>query len=526
MRKLTYSIVLALFFVATFSVACDPREPIWQRPLATVGPLSVEGRLVFLNRTTGQVIALSPETGVLAHAVGERPRTMVAMPGGVGVIAGTGDAPLFDRIDLADGARDRVELPAPYDRIWVSPSGAHALLTFDPNAPQAPGAVPARNNNEVGVVELATGQVEQLLLQTESLAPREVVFSDDGALAAVLLDSAVALIDLVAEPAEIVTVPLRLGDGSLLGPRKGLFAPDGGHLYLRVDGSPDVLTLEIARGAGALGASVNFLFVPDAVALVDIARVEGWGDHVAALFWRTEGATLALLEASGDTSRGLEVQLSERAGKILDLGGGHLLACQAPVGRAGSSSRYVAAWSLETGRLDEDALLGTYLGEPRLGAGRVFFSHGPVAVDGQSADGAITVLRVEEDELRLRVRLSPVVLGGAGTLAAAPLPDGSLLTGVQAPRADSGAPPDLDGARGGEVAFLLPVSAEGQPGEGMVLDERVEQVGVTGDFAWALHPGEVGDVTLVPLADLQRNAARRYRAFLFTGLTGAEELAR
>ena len=110
-----------------------------------------------------------------------------------------------------------------------------------------------------------------------------------------------------------------------------------------VHGSPDVLSLEIFR-TGTLGAAVNFLFSPDAIALIDIARVEGHDDHVAALFWKPLGATLALLEATGDTSLGQQVDLAQHASRIFDLGGGHLLACQAPAGSSGTSSRYVAAF--------------------------------------------------------------------------------------------------------------------------------------------------------------------------------------
>lgn len=507
------------------TAACDPRASIWERSLEVEGPVVAGGQLVHLVRTTGQVVTLDPKRGVTAYPVGARARALTATPSGVAVIGGRGSAPVLDLVALPEGARRRIDLPAPYDRIWVAPGGARLLLTFDPSAPQAPGAVPARNMNEVGVVDLATGRVEQVLLRTESLAPREVIFDASGALAAVLLDAAVALVDLGSDPPEVVTIPLRLPGGVHLTPLKGLFAPDASRLYLRVEGSADVLALEISRGA-AFGATVNFLYWPDATALKDIALVEGYPDHVAALFERGEGGALALLEGSGDQARSFGTALSARPTRLYDLGEGHVLACAAPAATSGVYSRYVAVFGLERRRLDEDSLPGTTSSLPRVAGGRAIFDHGGVALGGGDSSAALTVLRAEEDALRLRVRLSPVVLGGQATLAGEAGPDGSILVAVRAGREDAGAPPDLDGSMAPDVAFLTVVDAEGQPGPALLLDEVVGSVGVTGDLVWARHPSPTGDVTVAPLSSFTRSAARRAVGLFFAGLSEAEEVAR
>jgi len=495
---------------------------MWERPFATLGPIAVAGQLVSLSRATAQVMVLDPSAGTVKnYPVAPRARSLTALDAGVLVIGGEGGHATLDRV-LLNGEQTRVDLPAPYDHIWINNVvGTKAILTFDPNAPQAPGGLPARNNNEIALLDLSSLEVTPVLLKTESLSPHEVIFSDEGSLAAVLFDSSVALIDLSASPVSQVTVPLRLADGSILSPLKGLFAPDASHFYLRVRGSSDLLSLELTR-APSLRATVNFLFLPDAQSLLDIARIEGYEAYIGALFRSSSGSAIALLEGSGDTSKTKFAQLGGLPTQILDLGEGHLLACGKASNNGSSASRYVAAWSIETGRLDEDALPGSFLGSPRSSGGKVFFAHGAVSIEGQTAAGAISVLRVEEDALRLRVHYSPVLLQGQALLPTRALSDGRLAVVVNVPRLDSGAPPDRFGALGGQVAYAFILGPSGESLMGLVLDDAAQSIESDERFIYVQH--NTGDITTTPLSDFQRSASHRYRAFSYNGLLDAEEI--
>jgi hypothetical protein len=514
---------LLLLALALLVAACGTRGDRWDDSLDPVGPVAAGVHLVWFVPTTGRVVAIDlAGEEVRSFPAGAVPRALAAVDGGVAVLGGTGHRPGLRRLALPSGDATSLAVPAAYDRIAVAPGGTKAVLYFDPAAPPAPGSPAARNFNEIAVVDFATGAVRAVSLDTESLAPRGVVFSPAGDLAAVVLDAAVALVDL-ADPAVHVRIPLKLAGGEELAPVEALFSPDAAFLYVRAAAARDVLAIEVRREAGELGGSVNFLFVPGADLVDDIVVPAGPGFErsVAAVFRSGATGIAALLDATGDASKGHLAPLSRRASGIEDLGGGRLLLYPATSASGANVPRAVAAWEPLTDRLDEDLLPGPSSRPPRFAPGAGFFFHDAVSLPGTGATPALTVVTVDDTGARLRVQLTSVGLAHEpGPSAVAP-DTGLLLLGVDVLRKDSGAARDEDGGDASELTGSLvavgPAGGAELPIGGIALDDPIVDLGLAGAYLWARHDTASGDVTVLPLADLRRSAARRYDGLFLAG---------
>lgn len=520
MRRVTLLILL-------FASACDEGDDLWTKPLSVVGPVPAAGQLVWLHRTAAILTVLDPTGGrsPAHHNVIELPRDMAPTSAGVVVVGGHGARPGLDLVSLPGGEVTRVAIPGAYDHVAVSPSGRFAVLFYDPSAPPAPGGPAARNNNEITVVDLQTLVVSRLSLATEALAPEEVLFSPDGEVAAILLDSAVALV-VLADPATRVQVPLKLPGGRVLRPAEALFAPAGDFLYVRSADADDVLALEVARGEGGIHSSINFLFFPGARGLKDIAVPAGPGfEHAVAALYSDASATHAvLLDAAGDASRTHFAQLARPATALADLGEGRLLIYSDPRNAPAVQTKAVAGWEPLVDRFDEDQLQGPVQAPPQIGMGGAFLPHALVS-SGFGTSAALTGITLQDDGTRLRVRLSPIVLGGPSTAAQMDGPTGTLFLSVTALRKDSGAAPILgsDDDFGGNIGALVAVKADSLAIGGVPLDHDVTALGRVGDHLYALHPGDLGDITFLPAGSLDRAAARRVVGFLAGGLLDRPE---
>lgn len=512
MRSLSMLVVLAV-------AACGGRDKDWTQTNVVLGPVVAAGHLVHVQANASVLTAIDPaaESPVLHVDVLARARSLTAIPDGVVVVGGRGDAPALDYVKLPSGDTTRYSLPGAYDNAAVSPDGRYVVLSYDPTRLPAAGGPAARNNNELTVLDLEGKKKETFAFRTESLAPQEVVFSPDGKVAAVVLDAAVAFVEL-ADPTVRVHVPLKLPAGQVLTPKEAVFSTDGSFLFVRASGTDDVLALELIRTDGELGSAINFLFHPGASGLQDILVPEGPGFErsVAALYSNSSGSQAVLLDGEGDTSKTRAVQMTRRLTSLANLGPGYVLAWADPALVSASLSRAVAGWAPLLDRMDEDLLQGPVKAEPRFSAGGAFFPHG--AVGSQSA---LTGVSLEDDGSRLRVRLSPIVLGGTPTATALDDEGGTLFVSVEVDRDESGAAPDLPGSKVGSIVAL---QADSLGIGGLALDTEVQSLGVVGEHLYAFHPSQLGDVTFVPLSKLERAAARRVTGFLAGGLADRGEL--
>ncbi len=498
MRRL---LVLLAFLLA----ACGSRGAAWDQPFDALGPIVAADQIVWLQRNVGVLTWIEPgNESTQSMSVVRAPRGIAPVPGGVLVVGGSGEAPALDVVSLPDGERRQIPVGAAWDRIAVNPAGTHALLIFDPEARPPPGAVPVRNLNEIGVVDLQAGTAQTVVLQTEALVPREVVFAADSGLAAILFDNAVAIVD-PADPARRVQVPLKLRDGSALRPLEAHFVP--GFLFVRAAGSDDVLALEITDAGGTLDVAINFLFLAGASGLRDIAVSEPLGDGVVALYTDQ----VALLDARGATTANRSARLGAALDRILDLGDGLLLLHAAP-GVGPVDKLTVAAWDPLAERLVTDRLETHIVAEPVVAAGRAFLPQ--AGSTATTLTGALTVARVDRDAARLRLELQALQLTGTPTASAVDPQRGVVYFGATSlPEFTFEEEPDETGT--GAIAAVV---ADSLQSGGLLVDAPVVRLGVAGDHVFAVHDAPLGDVTVVPQDALRRGEAIRYEGVLAGGL--------
>jgi hypothetical protein len=376
----------------------------------------------------------------------------------------------------------------------------------------------AQNHNEVALVDLAAGTARRIALDTESTSPRNVVFAPDETRAAIVLDAAVVVVGLADE--RRVKVPLKLPGGARLTPEQVLFAPDGAHLFLRTSATPDVVSLALADDGTSLSGALNFLAVPGAERLLDLAvpGADRYDGHVLAVFSRTgdEGGTVAArIDADGDAVSTSRVELDGDASRVDVLADGTVLLHGSPDALGAVGKAYVAGWDPAGGRVEEDALAGPTTGPAAGGDTNAFFLH---TAEGGTAT-ALTSLAIRRSDVRLGMALRPLVLGGEVRSYTYGAADRRIAIAVDIPREDSGAAPDLH-AFGekftGSTGALAVIEPETLEIASVVLDDPVSRVGVLGDWYFAVHESELGDVTFVPRANLERGAAFRYDGVLLT----------
>jgi len=500
--------------ILALAAACGTRDPVWSQAPRTLGPVSAAGDLVWLQRPADLLVAIDPAAAALRRLnIPTQIRAVQPVPKGVLLAGGRGDDPVLALVTLPGLEMQRIPVSGVFDAIAVPPDGRHAILYRIASSPPAPGGPPARNNNEIAVADLERAKTTPVALQTESLAPTGVVFSPDSSTAAILLDSAVVLLD-VADPAKRVQVPLKLPNGRALAPAKALFAPDAAYLYILAGGSDDVLALEVRREGSTMDSSVNFLFFPGAAGPRDLLVPAGaaFSRFVAAVYPSGGKTKAVLLDATGDAARTRSVELGAAYDSMADPGEGLLLLYADGAKGAGGTS--VAAWDPMGGRVDEDRLPAAPAGAPGVSAGLAFFSR----FRQSAASSTITAVKLEGDGARVRVRLSPLQLAGPAVAAVVHPADGSLFAGVAIARDGSGAAPLRDGTFSGNTGAIVSV----QPGTfaiaGLALDAEIQSMGVTGDWVWAVHSDSLGDVTLVPRASTDRDHALRFEGVLAEGL--------
>ncbi len=496
-------------------VACTGGDPAITEPLVVSGPTVVADHLVWVDHTTARVVWVDVDTAVQAAAL-EREEVTSAVFGPDRVVALTGGArPAAVSVRIPGGEVEAVELFAKFDRAFVAPSGRYVVALHDARLARSTPLV-AVNHNEIAVIDLVDRTATRVALDTESTSPRNVIFSSDETRAAVVLDAAVVVVELGGEG--IVRVPLKLPNGDRLTPEQVVFAPDSEYLFLRTSGTPDVVALELlGQGAAATGI-LNFLAVPGAQRLLDLAVDEDDPDHVLAVFRGDEIPTIAArLAADGDVSRTRTVELAGQASRLELLDNRTVLLHGSPdtIGSAGNA--FVGGWDLEDDLVEQDNLAGPTMGPAAVGGTSAFFVHS--AESGNAT--ALTALALRRDALRLNVALRPVVLGGIVRDYAFSSNDERVVLGVDIVREDSGAAP-LPSRPYGEpndtTGAIAVVDAETLGIETVVLDDSIQHVGVIGDRIYATHGGAFGDVTFVPLASIDRASARRVDGVLLTGL--------
>ncbi len=502
--------------------SCLDRQPFLDEPLVTDGPYVTDRSLVLVNRLAGLVASVTPETkSVTSHLLPNRARATAIAGTELLAISDDGLEPELFAIDAVSGAASRIPLRAAFDRIWVAPGARHAVLSYLGDGRPAPGAPAARNPNELEVVELGADVAQSVVIESESLAPRSVVFDAQATMAAVLLGTGVSIIDL-ARPNRRLDVPFELAGGGQLTPVEAEFMPDGKALVVRAAGTSDVIVISIESSGEGISGSINFLFAPSGGTLNDfvIPKSPALAGKIAAVY-DGEASVAAILSIDGDASSTQTVRLTRRFGRICELDGSTLLIHDArAAGEAGLGQPIVAAWDPTADRVRQDELSSSGVsGEVRLGNGVAYFEHRGEGIS------AITAVRAERRGARLELDLRPIGIGG-GLSAVADF-GGEVYAGVTVPRQGSGAAPDSDDDESftGSTGSLV-VIGEADVIEGLPFDDEIVEVGRVGGYIYARHTDPFGDFSFVARTSLERDLAFRVDGLVLGSLfdRGREEL--
>lgn len=392
----------------SFALAsCGTRGDLYVHRLKPLAPVAAADALVAVVPQTARAVLLRPGSTPKAVAISPSARVVGVAPAGdlVAIVGGPPRAPVVDLLTPQDEAVRTLAVHGVWDSVAFAPSGKLAVLTYAATS-QVEGLA-ARNLNELDVLDLAAGKVTRVQLDTDSLAPRSVVFASPAAsssqqLVAVLFDKGVAVFDALqpARPPRRISIrPAGSATDDVV--RKALFSPDAHYLYLQVQGMDDVVVVELgADGSGELTANLNFVAGGTGLSDIDVPRGAHQQGNVLAVYTGTREAVM--LDARGIEDNAVRLPLSDALTRIRALPDGKVLAFDGAL-------RRVVAWEPATGKdgevvldagfdaaLFDDARLNAVFRHPTLGA--------------RNGGSALSVVSIQDEVNRLHARVHSIQL--------------------------------------------------------------------------------------------------------------------
>lgn len=404
------TIVSMLPLILAVAAGCGSRGSLYVSPLTPLPAVASPEAVVSVVPVTSRAVLVRPG-GAAPEGVriskGARHAALTPQGDRLVVLAGDAAGPRLDVVTLGTGEVATLATHGLFDEITFSKDGALAVLTYAAVARVA--GLAARNLNEVEVVDLAAHTSARLQLDTGSLAPRGVLFAPrvgTRQLVAVTFDKGVAVFDALQPtlaPRRIAVRPASSTEEiSIL---EALFSPDAHFLYLRAQGLDDVVVVELRDTGTRLEPSLNFL--AGGTGLSDLELPLGEGQHEAVLAVYATSQEALLLDARGNDDKRVRLQLTDYLTRAHARADGTVLLYDA--GR-----RTVAAWDPSRGKSGTVALDAPFAGVVFADdQGRAVFDH----------PGALSVVSVEEEASRLRLKVRAIQL--AGGLSGRPVLDGS-----------------------------------------------------------------------------------------------------
>lgn len=497
MRTSPPSVALAAFSLALAS--CGTRGDLYVHPLKPLAPVAAADALVAVVPQTARAVLLRPGSTPKAVAISPSARVVGVAPAGdlVAIVGGPPMAPAVDLLNPRDETVQTLALHGVWDAVAFSPSGRLAVLTYA--AASRVEGLAARNLNELDVLDLGAQKVTRLQLDTDSLAPRSVVFaaaeaSSTQQLVAVLFDKGVAVFDALQPTRSPRRISIRpAGSASDNAVLKALFSPDARYLYVQAQGMDDVVVVELgADSSGELTASLNFVAGGTGLSDIDVPRGANQQGNVLAIYRTSREAVM--LDARGIEDNAVRLPLSDALTRIRALPDGKVLAFD-------GSLRRVVAWEPATGK-DGEVVLdagfdATLFDEVHR---KAVFRH--PTLGARNGGSALSVVSVEDDVNRLRARVHSIQLAAYAD---------ALL---------------LDGERGrvffanstGEF-FLARLDLGTLQLSQVVLDARAMGLAYLSaqDSVVALHPDRSdGDLTFVSAAAPERATCERVTGYALT----------
>lgn len=479
--------------MAVVAVGCGTRGTTYTGKLTPLPWVATPSAVVQVVPQTERAIVLVPgDAQPKVVRVSAEARSATPIPGGevVAILGGSTKVPTVDLLDVSSLEAQTLELPGPYDAVIPSSDGAYALFTYVAGARTT--QLVARNLNEVALLELGTRTVTRLSLDTESLAPRGVVFGPDEPdrrLVAVALDRGVAVLDAKHPEVSPRRVSVRLSSSATESRvLETVFSDDAHWLFLRVQGQDDVVVVELGREVGQPpSASINF--VSGGTGLSDLeAAPPGVADGVVAVYAGSKEAWL--LDARGIQDRAKRFGLPVSVTQVTRMRGSQVLLWAPGV-------RTLAAWDVADGRTGTLALDGTPSSPvvvPALDAA-LFPLVG--ATDGSGFPAALASVSLEGETNRVRLLLKGVQLAKPLSAVARDAVAQRLFFSVQ--QSPQLVTMDLSTLELAEVT----------------LDAEVKSLLAlpAANAVAAVHPG--GDVTVLPAGAVDRTQAIHFEDVLW-----------
>lgn len=489
--------LLAVFSAALLLSSCGTRGSLYTGKLQPLPLVNTPIGVVQIVPQTQRAIVVTPgdaQPGAISISKNAKLASAVPNTTLVAILAGTAKAPLMDLVNVADGAVETFTPPGFFDAIHWSPEGSYGVLTYVAGA--GTGTLAARNLNEVALFDVAARSLVRLQLDTESLAPRGVLFGPDEPsrrLVAVALERGVAVFDAKHPEVAPRRISLRAqGDTAETSVLEALFSEDASWLFVRASGIDDVVTVELGDEVGApVSASINF--VAGGRGLTDIAPMPG-GIRDAVLAVYAASREVFALDARGIQDNTRRLALPDALSRVDLLDGARVLLSD-------PRTRTVVAWDINDGRSGTAVLDGTSGGPivlPRLS--KAIFPH-PLVTTSTGSGPSLSIVTVEDATNRLRTRIQAIQL-------ARPMNSYALDSFAQR-LFFSGAPGSAVVTLDLVSHELVEVSLNGAPQTLHYVSE--------GDWVAAEHSGNpFGDVTFVPAGTSDRALARHFSDFALT----------
>jgi hypothetical protein len=476
----------ALLLALVVLAGCGRRGSLYKEPLKPLPLLATSSQVVLVVPQTQRAVVLTPgESTPGALTLSKGARFAVRVPGSetVAILSGTAKAPKLDLVDVEAGAVETLDLPGFFDAIHFSPDGRFGVLVYGEGGGSG---VVARNLNEIALLNVASRNVARLQLDTESLAPIDVLFGpvEPGRqLVAVTLERGVAVFDALHPGVAPRRISIRpSGSSSESTVLETVFSRGGKYLFLRASGLDDVIVVELGNEVGQpVSASINF--VSGGVGLTDIeAPPPGYEDAVLAVYSTSSEAWL--LDARGISDNAKKLTMTAPLSQVHQLQGSRVLLWN-------ERSKTVAAWDIADGRTGS-VVLDTAFTQPTL-------------VDALDKGifptiAALSVVTVLEETNRLRPKIQSIQL--TSQLGASVLDENNQRLFFTVNGSPTVVTMDLRTMQLAEVS----------------LDQSAQQLFhlQNGDWLVADHGGTFGDLTLLPAGATERSTARRYSDFAFT----------
>ncbi len=210
-------------------------------------PAATDGYVFVVNPARDTVTRISvPGLEVLTAEVGDDPEVVVTTADFRRAVTLNEGSDSISIIEAATLAVVNVAVRPNFNSLSLSDDGIWAMAWYDPDKDEGGGDGGVQSFNEVSFVQLDTGAHTPLAV---GFNPRGVRWSQDGALALVVSDASLALIDLTAATLSPALVDIANDPVNAPEAEEVELSPDGAYAYVRQFGADSIVVIDLASRA-------------------------------------------------------------------------------------------------------------------------------------------------------------------------------------------------------------------------------------------------------------------------------------